>query len=139
MVSEKMIHVRRTRAEEIAAEEERWTKEISKKQTLLLEEAFLACDGVTPMEEEINNLSMSVEIEESACRGWFVRRRNQKKEEEKKEKKEKKKKEEEEMNATAALDLGDESEGDDEIILITEGEEKSEKKKEEEDVEEVHM
>ena len=136
MVSEKMIHVRRTRAEEIAAEEERWTKEISKKQTLLLEEAFLACDGVTPMEEEINNLSMSVEIEESACRGWFVRRRNQKKEEEKKEKKEKKKKEE--MNATAALDLGDESEGDDEIILITEGEEKSEKKKEEEDVE-VHM
>ena len=137
MVSEKMIHVRRTRAEEIAAEEERWTKEISKKQTLLLEEAFLACDGVTPMEEEINNLSMSVEIEESACRGWFVRRRNQKKEEEKKEKKEKKKKEE--MNATAALDLGDESEGDDEIILITEGEEKSVKKKEEEDVEEVHM
>ena len=137
MVSEKMIHVRRTRAEEIAAEEERWTKEISKKQTLLLEEAFLACDGVTPMEEEINNLSMSVEIEESACRGWFVRRRNQKKEEEKKEKKEKKKKEE--MNATAALDLGDESEGDDEIILITEGEEKSVKKKEGEDVEEVHM
>jgi hypothetical protein len=115
MVSEKMIHIRK-RAIDIAAEELRWSKLISKKQTLLLEEAFLACDGVTPMEEEINNLSKSVEIEESAVRSWFVRKRNQKKGEL--------------MNATAARDLGDESEGDDEIILITEGEEKSEKTEE---------
>ena len=117
MVSEKMIHIRK-RAIDIAAEELRWSKLISKKQTLLLEEAFLACDGVTPMEEEINNLSKSVEIEESAVRSWFVRKRNQKKGELMK-------------NATAARDLGDESEGDDEIILLTEGEEKSEKTEEE--------
>ena len=123
-MSEKMVHVRRRRADEIAAEEDRWTKEISEKQVLLLEEAFAAYDSVTPIEQELNDLSMSVEMEESAIRAWFVRRRNNnKKEEEMKEEKQ-------EKTSTAAA-LGDESEGDDEIIVITEGEEKSEEKNEE--------